>query len=135
MAFFLLAGMAVLVQSHMSLVVPGPARNAVDRKLPIFQQYPWYPFVRKNIYIYIKSCCRYLQRERARERERERARARVRTVLILCRLLLVKYMDHELTRKYTYDRLPVLLKGTELFEPKSSLGPAASLRMYSSRDR
>jgi len=45
MAFFLLAGMTVLVQSHMSLVVPGPARNAVDRKLPIFQQYPWYPYV------------------------------------------------------------------------------------------
>lgn len=83
MSFFLLAGMTVLVQTHMSLVVPGPARNAVDRKLPIFQQYPWYPYVR--------------------------ASTRVRTVLILCRLLLVKYMDHELTRKYTYDRLPVLL--------------------------
>ena len=109
MAFFLFGGMTVLVQTHMSLVVPGPARNAVDRKLPIFQQYPWYPYVR--------------------------ASTRVRTVLILCRLPFVKYMDHELTRKYTYDRLPVLLKGTELFEPKSSLGPAASLRMYSSRDR
>ena len=90
---------------------------------------------KKYIYIYKILLPLSTERARARERERESARARVRTVLILCRLLLVKYMDHELTRKYTYDRLPVLLKGTELFEPKSSLGPAASLRMYSSRDR
>ena len=76
MAFLLFARMTVLVQTHMSLVVPGPARNAVDRKLPIFQQYPWYPYVR--------------------------ASTRVRTVLILCRLLLVKYMDHELTLCLSY---------------------------------
>jgi hypothetical protein len=33
----------LVVQGHMSLVVPGPARNAVDRTLPLYQQYPWYP--------------------------------------------------------------------------------------------
>lgn len=33
------------VAAHMSLVVPGPARNAVDRANSTWKTYPWFPYV------------------------------------------------------------------------------------------
>ena len=48
-----IASLLTQVQAHMSLVVPGPARNAVDRNTAIYQQYvlSFFPFPRLTAYL------------------------------------------------------------------------------------
>ena len=51
-----IASLLTQVQAHMSLVVPGPARNAVDRNTAIYQQYvlswqQFFPFPRLTAYL------------------------------------------------------------------------------------